>query len=126
MSDKDKKVYISHTCNNKKCQKAFIDIDFCHDDDYAPEWKCCPECKKKGFKDDIEARDKRLFYNDFNKSKKQYFVNREFDEKSQQIFDNIMEKRRRAGEKIHLNSIMKETLEIRSYYNDDETVRKIR
>lgn len=120
------KIYISHTCNNKKCQKAFIDIDFCHDDDFAPDWKVCPECKKKGFKDDTEARDKRKFYNDFNKSRKEYFINRTFDDKSQQIFDMILEKRRRNGDTINIGAIMRETAEIRSYYNDDEKVRKIR
>lgn len=120
------KVYISHTCNNKKCQKAFIDTDFCNDDSYSPDWKVCPQCKKKGFKDDIEARDKRLFYNDFNKSRKEYFSNRTFDDKSQQIFDMILEKRRRNGDTINIGAIMRETAEIRSYYNDDEKVRKIR
>lgn len=123
----DSKIYISHTCNNPKCQKAFMDIDVCLDEDYSPSWKVCPECKKKGFKSDLELRDKTSFYNSFKKQKAEYFTNNNiiFDDKAQQIFDMILEKKRKNGDKINIGAIMRETAEIRSYYSDDEKVRRI-
>lgn len=126
MSKPEDKIYISHTCKNPACQKAFIDIDFCLDDDYSPCWKMCNNCKSKGFKHDLELRDKTLFYNNFNKQKAKYFKDRIFDDKAQQIFDMILEKRRKNNESTNMKTLMCETAEIRSYYTDDEKVKKIK
>jgi len=64
----EQKFYVSHTCKNSKlpatkdlsskkliphkdyCFNAFMDIDKTKVKSYSPDWKYCPECEAKGFK----------------------------------------------------------------------------
>lgn len=41
-------VYVSHTCHNSECQRAFMDVDSTHTRSKSPDWKYCPECVAKG------------------------------------------------------------------------------
>ena len=38
--------YINHTCSNKNCECAFIDVDLFNDQDASPNWRYCPQCAK--------------------------------------------------------------------------------
>lgn len=45
------KVFVTYTCKNKACEKAFIDEDFFNNINEVPlKTRYCPECVKKGFK----------------------------------------------------------------------------
>lgn len=41
-------IYVTHTC--KHCGAAFVDEDKYNAQNTPPQWKYCPECVKKGFK----------------------------------------------------------------------------
>ena len=51
-------IYVVHQCKNTKlkptdenyCNNCFIDVDKTGATTYAPTWKYCSECEKKGFK----------------------------------------------------------------------------
>lgn len=40
------KTYVTHTCKNKKCKKAFMAVDKNHNIDFASCNSYCNECKK--------------------------------------------------------------------------------
>ncbi len=42
------RVYVTHFCKNKACNRAFLDIDR-YNAIEPPRWRYCPECRKKGF-----------------------------------------------------------------------------
>lgn len=51
-------IYVVHICKNSKlppthkdyCNNCWIDIDKTHATTYPPQWKYCPQCEAKGFK----------------------------------------------------------------------------
>ena len=46
-------VYVTYTCKNPKCRKAFIDLDPYNDINDEPlQTRYCPDCVKLGFKNE--------------------------------------------------------------------------
>ena len=41
-------VYVTHTCKNKECGRAFNDLDLTNAHSRPPEWKYCPQCVAVG------------------------------------------------------------------------------
>ena len=45
----DDHTYVTHTCKNKKCGRAFVDVDLYNAQSAPPSWKYCKSCVKEGF-----------------------------------------------------------------------------
>ena len=43
-------VYVSHTCKNKQCQRAFNAEDLYNAKNKPPSWRYCQDCKALGYK----------------------------------------------------------------------------
>jgi hypothetical protein len=42
--------FVIHVCKNPECNNCWIDEDRYNAQNKPPQWKYCPECEKRGFK----------------------------------------------------------------------------
>lgn len=99
--------YVTATCKNKDCQRAFMIQDSIKDgwyNDLPPTHLYCPECEAKGFKNKT-VKKKKIAPQDFLKENKvtDPFVRKEFF------------KRCKGVTKPNYNKIYKQALEVGQY-----------
>lgn len=86
------KIYVTHTCKNLKCQRAFVDEDLIGGL-RVPTWKYCPECTNLGFVNKKTPPKRRLSDAQLKTLKYNYFKSlttiQKTNENNEQIDDQI-------------------------------------
>ena len=108
--------WVTATCKNKKCKKAFMIYDKKGEFNNEPTNKFyCPECVKNGFKNKraINTKDNKK-----NNNSPSMFLNKN------KIKDKIVRREflkicRNRGKYLRYNDILKEAMEVASYYNEN-------
>lgn len=117
------KVYVTYTCKNKDCRKAFIDIDINNNINEVPlQNRYCPDCVKRGFKNEKQKRktkEELIAEDNLNFFLKQIEENNIEDKKDiaflkKEFFKNIKTKTQ-LGCRINRASLFKQALEVLGY-----------
>jgi len=114
-------IYCSHTCKN--CESAFMDIDEVNAFYSAPNYKYCPDCVKKGFKNTSKNREEykpvaRLEEHIYNWTMEATQPKEDVDF----IFDkcmNTVKEYYEFGKKINTRSIFLQAVEVLGYYKEE-------
>lgn len=117
------KVYVTYTCKNKDCRKAFIDIDINNNINEVPlQNRYCPDCVKNGFKNEKQKRktkEELIAEDNLNFFLKQIEENNIEDKKDiaflkKEFFKNIKTKTQ-LGCRINRVSLFKQAVEVLGY-----------
>jgi hypothetical protein len=118
-------LYITHTCRNKECERAFQNVDECNSQNIPPDYKYCPACLKKGFKNADIKECKDLY------KKKDLLHTYIFDHTPARLLEyqdivinkalDILNRHIELGRKFNLRSITKQAIEIAKYHAEDTT-----
>jgi len=123
-------VWVSYTCANKKCESAFMNKDELNTQNDSPDYKYCPECVKAGFRNTLELKeaykkwvafmDRYMAYEDehgkFNEIQEDFLK-----KKAKQL----MVERIKHGVNTNAKGILREIIEIMSYYDSDSAIPKL-
>lgn len=119
------KTYVTYTCKNKNCRKAFIDLDPNNDINEEPlKNRFCPDCVKKGFKNpqlkpksskQIKESEDKIFI--LEKIKAYNIVDKKDINFILKYCKKNIERKNQNGLYVNRLNIFKEALEVLSYQN---------
>lgn len=114
-------IYCSHTCKN--CEIAFMSIDSLNAYLYPPDYKYCPDCVRKGFKNTPELKEEYRIFVRFQEYIYKWQETCDMDKKDIDfIFDKCLESANlciKYNKPIRTKNILNEAIEVLGYYKEE-------
>ena len=120
-------VYVTYTCKNPKCRKAFIDLDPYNDINDEPlQTRYCPDCVKLGFKNEkYKSKKDRMAIVKKRQDPRGEYIKTHIkelgikDQREKRFIISYCNKQNKhktsVGVKIIISSIFRDALEVLSY-----------